>query len=395
MAGEGGVRRLDRQIVRFGVGTLEEAGALAAQAGIHRALLVTDHAMDRTPWPVEVLRSLREAGVEATVYQEVSSPPALATVLEAKEALERRGADGVVSVGGGSVHDVAKVAAALVGSGATFEALAHEGREPSGSLPHVAVGTTAGTGAERSSYAFVIQEHGHEHRVLHHPLLAPDVAIIDPRTHTTLSPRRTAAAGLSALGRGVEAFLSRAHTPSSDASALVAVSGIHGHLVRAVEQGDDLEARTAVASAADRAAQAFEVAGLGLMDSIGLVLSGLFSIDHNTANAVVLPHVMRYEAGSLGSRAEALCLALGLDPVGDEAAQSRACVQAVRDLQSQVGLWQSLRDLGLAWDDLYLIRNSILRHPFSARDPRVLDEEGLAQVFLDALQGQPMARSQP
>lgn len=382
---------LDRQTARLGVGALQEVGALAAANGIHHALLVTDDGLARTPWLEAVRHDLRKAGVDVTEYRGVSSPPVLQNVTGAVAAMGTAGCDGVVSLGGGSVHDVAKAAALLARSDATLHQLAHGEAEPGGKAPHVAVSTTAGTGAERSAYAFITDEHGREHTVLHHPSLVPEAAVIDPRTHATLPARATATTGLNALAHAVEAYLSTAHTDASDARALVAVQGIRIHLPRAVEHGDDLDARAAVAEAAYHAAEAFDEAGLGLVDSISLVLTALFDVDHGTANALLLPHVLAYDADGLGDRAGALCDALGVEPPEDAGAAGRACVDAVRALEAHVGVGGDLHDLGVSWDDLYLLRHAVLHHPFTARNPRPLDEAGLAEIFAGAVQGVPRA----
>ncbi len=380
----------DRQVTRFGVRALEETGELAAQQGIRHALVVTDEGMARTPWLAAVEASLRNAGVDATTFRGVTPTPLLGDVEAAVAAFREARCDGVVSLGGGSTHDVAKAAALLARNEGTLHDYAHENRMPDGKAPHIAVNATAGTGAERSGYAFITQEHGHEHTILHGDLLVPEVAVLDPRVHATMPARLTAATGLNALSHAVEAYLSTAHTEASDAKALAAVAAIREHLPRAVADGDDLAVRAAMAEAAYHAAEAFDAAGLGLVDSISLVVSGLFNVGHSTANALLLPHVLRHDGLALEGRLGPLCAALGASGGSVD-----GCVQAVLDLEAAVGIHETLADRGLTRDDLYLVAHSILRHPFNARNPVPLDEAGLAQVFLDAVEGEAPAPTPP
>ncbi len=384
------VRTLEstRQVTRIGAHSLEETGELAAQQGIHHALIVTDAGLSRTHWRADLERSLRNADVDVSVFSDVHSTPGLEVVAAAIAAIRDNGCDGVVSLGGGSCHDVAKVAALLTASRASFHAIAHGERAPDGKLPHVAVNTTAGSGAERSGYAFIMEEKGHEHTVVHHKLLVPEVAVLDPRIHVGMPPALTADSGLNALAHAIEAFLSTAHTDGSDERALKAIGGIMEHLPRAVSNGSDVEVREAMAEASYQAAEAFDAAGLGIVDSISLVLSSLFSIGQSSANGMILPYVMQFDALAVdGPRTSALCEVLGVEAGGGSPSMADA-VQAVQHLRRKVGQSESLADRGVSWDDLYLVSHAILRHPFTSRNPRPLDKAGLAEIFLDALQGE-------
>ncbi len=383
------VRSLDsgHQVTRIGPHCLEETGELAAQQGIQHILVVTDAGMARTQWFAALLKSLRNADLDVSEYRGVSATPGLHHVDEALAVIRSAGCDGVVSLGGGSCHDVAKVAALLARSSASFHELSHEQQAPEGKLPHVAVNTTAGTGAERSGYAFIMEDAGHEHTVIHHALLVPEVAILDPRIHVGMSQGLTAETGLNALAHAVEAYLSTAHTDASDAYALTAIRTLRTHLPVVVRDGTHLEAREAMAEGAYRAAQAFEEAGLGIVDSISLVLSSVFNIGQSSANGIILPHVMQYDALSVEeSRAKALCDALGAKASEGED-WMQAAITGVHALKRSVGQTRTLADHGVTWDDLYLIHHAVLMHPFTSRNPKPLDEEGLTQIFLDALQG--------
>jgi len=370
----------------LGPGALLETGALARRLGMGRALVVTDrHLVDG-----EALRTLRQRleaeGIRTAVTTDVTSPPLESDIQAGVRVCLGTACDGIVTLGGGSVHDVGKAVAVLAAQGGSVheyaeDALGARRRRVERKLPHIAVSTTAGTGAEISSFAFVTETAGHAHAVLHDPRLVPDATVIDPLTHTTMPGEVTAATGMNALSSAVEAFLSLAHTVQSDEAALEAMRAIRDSLPKAYEDGRDLDARGAMAKAAYQAGVAFDEAGLGIVDSISLVLSSVYSLPHSLANAIVLPYAMAYDAGS-EDRMRQIAEALGKKPGRDPA---EAAIDAVKRLRERVGITQDLGGLGLDEDIVYLCADRILHHPFMRRNPRVVDRDGLVGILLDAL----------
>lgn len=368
------------QLTRFGLGALHEVGHVSQLLGIRRALLVVDPRLVATEGAKLLETVLRRAGIVTSAFTQISATPLAA---QAEAAAARRldvKADGVISYGGGSSIDVGK-AASFLQKGKTIFDYGH-GRTPEVRVPHIAIPTTAGTGAESSSYAFFVQGQGHEHTVVMGDALVPAGAIIDPLTHVTMPPPLTAASGINALADAIEAVLGPTSTEASDAHAAHAIEAIFQALPAAVSDGHDLEARSAMALAAYEAGQAFRIAGLGLVDSISLVLSSYNSIGQSRANSLVLPHVMAYQAERSPKRMARLA---GLIPGASDGATA---IQAVKDLIHNVGIRGSLHDVGLGWDDVYLASHAILRHPFNERDPEGLTAEALAEVLAAALEVQ-------
>lgn len=370
------------QVARFGAGAIYEVGRLARDAGITHALLVTDKHFVPGEAVRVVRQSLAKEGIDCTVFPVPPRTPLQADVGAATGVLRGNDCDGVLSLGGGSVQDIGKCTALLASNPGTLHRFAH-GQEPiAETLPTIAIPSTAGTGAERSAYAFVIDEQGREHMVIHDDHLVPRVAIIDPLLHVSMPRKLTAATGLNALAGAVEAVLSPQHTDASDEDATAAIRAISENLRAAVNDGEDLDARAALARASYQAGKAFEASGLGIVDSISLVLQSIFDIPASTANAILLPHVMRYERIAAEDRLDRVAEALGTPAARDE---EHAAVAAVKELQQDVGFTQDLSDYGLSWDDLYLVSRNILHHPFADRDPRPLDEEGVVDILADAM----------
>ncbi len=364
----------DGQMTRVGPGALHQIGDVAGLLAITHALVVVDPFFRNDAALRVIVDSLERGGVASTVHVGPAGTPMVADGDGAGAAAKAAGCDGVVSLGGGSCIDVGK-AASILAHGGSVHGTAHAGAEPSATLPHIACPTTAGTGAELSRYAFFVDPAGHEHTVLEHARMVPAAALIDPVVHLGMPVAVTGATAMNALSGAVEAYLSSQPTEASDQQALEAMQAIASALPQVLADPRDLEARNAMAVAAYRAGQAYDAAGMGLVDSISLVLSGMFSIGHSECNALVLPAVMRYQAGWAQDRLPAIAKALGADDA----------VAGVEALAARAGVTGSLQDYGIGWDDVYLTAHAIIRHPFNRRDPRAVGAEDLAGILLDAM----------
>lgn len=386
----------EEPFVRIGCGALHEVGIIAERLGLHKVLLVCDPHFESSPAADLVETKLYEHNVASHRIASVTPTPRYADVAAAVEALTANGCDGVLSLGGGSTIDVGKATTLLGKHGGTIREYAHEETVVDSALPHIAVPTTAGTGAESSGYAFLLEDHGHEHTILHHDILKPVAVVIDPLVHVGMPSHVTATTGLNALCDAIEAYVSRSHTDEADSLALQAMHLIAENLPKAYADPEDLDARKGMARAAYLAGIAFEQAGLGIVDSIGLVLSEMFNIGQSAANAILLPHVMAYDAFSVGERMADVAQAMGKDVEGlDARGAAQTAIEAVQDLKETVGLTETLADRGLSWDDLYLCASQILNHPFIKRNPRPLDEEGLTRILLDSMETQAIIVDEP
>ncbi len=370
----------DLQLTRFGLGALHEAGHVAEMLGIRRALLVVDPRLAASEGARLLQTVLRRARIVTSAFTQISATPMAAQAEYAAERRYQMAADGVISYGGGSTIDVGKAASFLPEGKKIFD-YAH-GTEPEVRIPHIAIPTTAGTGAESSPYAFYVQEQGREHLVVHGDALVPAAAIIDPLTQLSMPPALTASTGINALADAIEAVLGPTSTEVSDEHAASAIHAIFESLPAAVADGQDRDARSKMALASYEAGEAFRIAGLGLLDSISLVLSSYNSISQSRANALVLPHVMTFQAQRSPRRMERLAAMVPGGPDADGA------IRRVKELIHDVGIRGSLHDLGLGWEDVYMCSDAVLRHPFNERDSEGLTAEALAEVLASALEVQ-------
>ena len=273
------------------------------QLDLQEVLLVTDAASEARGVPDEIRRHLGTAAVH--VFSEIEPEPDEAQVRAGVEILDKMQADAIVAIGGGSVLDAAKAMRLfhehphLTLDELTLPFL--DARKRVARYPQIAhkvrlvgIPTTAGTGSEVSPAAVLTV--GDTKVTLVDYTLVPDVAIVDPNLTLSLPPSATADTGIDALTHALEAAVSIFASPYTDAFCVQAVYQIMGSLPKACSDGSDLEARTAMANAATIAGLAFSNAFVGVNHALAHAVGGRFGIPHGRANAIFLPHVLRYNA---------------------------------------------------------------------------------------------------
>jgi len=342
--------------------------------GIARPLVVTDPGLRST----DAFRTLE--GVlprAASIFAEVHPNPVEADVTGAARAFAEGNCDGVIAFGGGSALDVGKaVRLSVRGSGMSLRDF--DPATPIDRLHRcVAIPTTAGTGSEvgRSSVIIVDQRK----RVFFHPTLLADLVVLDPTMTVGLPPKLTAATGADALTHCIESLTSPVFHPLCDGIALEGIRLIADALPRAVHDGADLDARGKMQVAAAMGGIAFQK-DLGATHSLAHPLSSICGLHHGLANALCLPPVMKFNAAHLPGLYERVGVALGSASTNDD-----AVIQRIRELLEEIGIRGSLRDHGVAaeqmdalvaqaWEDSCHRTNPV---PVTANDLRALYERAL------------------
>lgn len=300
-----------------GPGSLRELGPLVKEFG-RRALLVSGGAsQERSGTLARAREYLRGSLVEFEEHAGILSEPDLAAV-ELLRARLREGFDVVVSIGGGSVIDAAKAAAGLVHEDAPAREF-QLGREiRTAPLPHIAVPTTAGSGAEVTPNAVITDPEGPRKLSIRDSKLLPAAAIVDPELTVGLPPRITANSGMDALAQAVESYISIHATPLTEALSLQAISLLARGLVAAVEDGGNLQARTDCAYGALAAGMALANARLGVIHGVAHPLGARTKLPHGLICAVLLPPAIRFnEVAASAKLAEvARRLATGFSQAG-------------------------------------------------------------------------------
>ena len=334
----------------FGSGTIDRLGPLARELGLSRSLLVTDRGLRDAGHVERALGQLRDAGVEAAVFDACEANPDGAMVDRGVEFAAACRPDGVIGLGGGSPLDCAKGVNLLLTNGGTIADYKGYGLAGKPLLPMIAVPTTAGTGSEAQSYAVIADSATHMKMACGDPKLAFAAAILDPGLTVSQPPAVTAAAGFDALAHAVETAVTTRRTPVSTLFSHAAFRLLEPHYERTLADPGDVDARAAMQLGAFYAGVAIEHSMLGAAHACANPLTARYALTHGIALGILLPHVVRWNAegdgGLYGDLADGLPAASHGGPAGDRLA--RRLVDAGRS----GGFPPDLRTAGVSADDL-------------------------------------------
>ena len=315
-----GITRFDfpTRIV-FGDGARAELAAELARLGVARPLVVTDEGLVASGLVSGVLGNL--AG--AVIFAGIRPGPTDADVLDGLAAYRRSGCDGLIGLGGGSPIAAAKALRLLATPGDRLADILRPGgsrppETPGESPPLVAVPTTAGSGGEAGCGATIRRAAGEPRAILWGPELLPSVALCDPGLTLEMPPAMTAATGMDAFARGLEAYLATPLHPICDGIALEGLRHVSGGLEAAVRDGSDRRARRSMALGALLCGIGAHK-GLGVAHALSQALDGPGWAHRGTLNAILLPHALRFNREAAGARMADLASQLGLGRGGDAA----------------------------------------------------------------------------
>jgi len=278
--------------VVFGPGKIEILPEEFARSGFSRAVIVTDRGIEKAGLLDKPGASLKQQGVEVEVFTEVRANPDLQSVKECLQFLKGHRPDCIIAIGGGSSLDTAKAVGICYTNELNNVEQVKEAKGLKRSLPVIAVPTTAGTGSEVSYWVVIAS--GNEKLSIGDPAMASHMAIVDPELTLTLPPKLTLWTGLDAFIHALEAYVSTLANRLSDLLALEAIRLVLESLDRAVNHGDDLEAREQMALASLLAGAAMQQVGLGLIHAMSHQVSGFYDTPHGLTNAKLLASVFAF-----------------------------------------------------------------------------------------------------
>jgi len=407
----------------FGAGCLAEAGEQALEQGLKRVALFTDKTLRNSVHVATVSASLRAAGVESVIYDEISVEPTTASFQAAARFASEGKFDGYVSVGGGSVMDTCKAANLYATHPADFMSYVNApiggGQKVPGPLkPHIACPTTAGTGSETTGIAiFNLTDINAKTGIISRRLI-PSVALIDPTVTLTLPAKVMAASGFDCMShalesltarpwprrlnpaRGVNRPVSQGANPFSDALAGEALKSVGKFLVRAVNDATDIEARTEMMFAAMQAGIAFNAAGCHLPHGLSYSVSGLtrdFHLEGYPARKSLVPHgmavvlnnpsVWRFTAPCSPQRHLHGAACLGAETRDAQPQDAgEALAGRVVEMMRATGMPNGLSDLGFTLADVdALATGSEPQYRVIRNAPKDVSREDLKNLFTAAM----------
>ena len=331
----------------FGENCINEIGAEIGILKCKKAFVVTDKGVVAAGLAGRVEKAL--GSNHAGTFDECVQDSDLRIINKVAEIARSKGADVLVSVGGGSVIDTTKGAAIVLKEGGKIQDIAGYQMLSRPQTPHIVIPTTAGTGSEVTNAAVVKDQEEHRKLEIVDDNIYPNVGMLDPTLTVGLPPGLTATTGMDAMCHAIESMHNIQAHPIVDAWALHAIRLIVKYLPRCVENGKDLFARGQQLAAATIAGVAFTSSQVAMVHALAHSLGGLFKVPHGLANSILLPHVVRFNADACGDKYAMIANAMGLDmkEITDENA-GEAVASALTAFTKKMGVPQKLREVGVS-----------------------------------------------
>ncbi|MGE6468972.1 L-threonine dehydrogenase [Serratia proteamaculans] len=370
----------------IGSGCLDEAANTMKQQGLRHALIVTDKVLNNIGVVAQVQRLLAAQQIESCVYDGTHPNPTTLNVKQGLALLQEHRCDCVVSLGGGSPHDCAKGIALVATNGGEIKDYEGVDRSAKPQLPMIAINTTAGTASEMTRFCIITDEARHIKMAIVDKHVTPILSVNDPHLMAGMPKGLTAATGMDALTHAIEAYVSSAANPITDACALKAVTMIAESLRDAVADGSNMQARENMAYAQFLAGMAFNNASLGYVHAMAHQLGGFYDLPHGVCNAVLLPHVQEFNARVCAPRLKDIAVAMGLDVKHlNDPQGAAACIAAIRLLAKDVGIPAGLLDLKVKEQDFDTLAANALKDACGFTNPIQATHEQIVAIYRAAM----------
>jgi alcohol dehydrogenase len=365
--------------VFFGTGAVERLGKVAGEIGLHRVLLVADEGVVQAGHAGTARLLLEDAGIGVALFDKFGGNPDSAMVEAGRVFAEPLGVDGIVAVGGGSSLDCAKGINFLLTNGGVMADYRGYGKARTPLLPMIGVPTTAGTGSEAQSYAVIEDAETHMKMACGDPTAAFRVALLDPSL-TLSAPRSvTAIAGFDAVAHAVETAVTTKRTPLSDGFSHQAWRLLSGAYERVLAQPNDFEVRSAMQVGAFLAGMAIEQSMLGAAHACANPLTARYDVAHGVALAILLPHVVRWNA-EFASDHYALLVA-GSDGEAPTGSPANVLASRLEALATIGGLTTRLSAVGVEESSLPGLASLAAHQWTGSFNPRPFDAEGALEIY--------------
>lgn len=372
-----------------GHGAVNEIVPEVKSRGFKKALIVTDADLVKFQAVKKVTDILDTNKMAYEIFDKVKANPSVEVVQAGVEAFRKAGADYMIAIGGGSPQDTAKGIGIIINNPEFADVVSLEGAAPTKnkSVPVIAVATTAGTAAETTINYVITDEKKRRKFVCVDPHDIPVVAIVDPDMMSSMPKGLTAATGMDALTHAIEGYTTQAAWELADTLNLKAIELIAKNLRKAVE--NDPDGREGMALGQYVTGMAFSNVGLGVVHGMAHPLSAFYDTPHGVANAVLLPYVMAFNAPYTGEKFREIARAMGIRNVDAMSQEEyrQAAIDAVRQLSKDVGIPQTLREIGVKEEDLEALSEAAMADVCTGGNPRPCSKELVWKVYKTAFNG--------
>ena len=367
----------------FGAGSIVHIVDEVKKRGFKKALVVTDKDLIKFNVATKVTKLLDDNGLSYQIFDDVIPNPTIGIVQKGVEIFKQSGADYLISIGGGSPQDTAKAIGIIINNPEYADVRSLEGVAPTKkpAVPTIAIPTTAGTAAEVTINYVITDEEKKRKFVCVDPHDIPAVAIIDSDMMASMPASLKAATGVDALTHAIEGYITKGAWELSDMFHLKAIEIISRSLrdsVKGVAKGgEDMALGQYIAG------MGFSNVGLGLVHGMAHPLGAFYSTPHGVANAVLLPHIMAYNADFTADKFRNIAKAMGV--VGTESMsieQARqAAVDAVKQLNQDVGIPANLKAIGVKREDIPALAKAAFDDVCTGGNPRDTNVSEIEQLY--------------
>lgn len=367
-----------------GAGAIREIATEVTKRGFKKAFVCSDPDLVKFGVTKKVTDVLDNAGLAYEVYSQIKPNPTIENVQTGVAAFKTAGADYLIAIGGGSSMDTAKAVGIIINNPEFEDVRSLEGvadtKKPC--VPIIAVPTTAGTAAEVTINYVITDVEKKRKFVCVDPHDIPVIAVIDPEMMSSMPKGLTAATGMDALTHAMEAVVANGAIDVTDATALYAIKQIFEYLPRAVENGQDIEAREQMCYACFLNGIAFSNAGLGNVHAMAHQLGGLYDLPHGVCNAMLLPIVEEENAKQAPAKFRVMAETIGMDVEGktDEECMDFV-IGKIKELSERVGIPKTLSELGVENPDFETLAENSMKDACAGANPVFFDKELLIKLF--------------
>ena len=333
------------QDIVFGVGSVRKLPELLQKSGVDRVLVISGPHLNKMGVVKQITDLIASSGIRFETFTETEANPSIETVNAATELFLRNGANGLVALGGGSPIDTAKAVGALAAFGGKITDYEGAQKIPGKITPLIAIPTTAGTGSEVTGAAVITDRSRNYKFPITSVHLIPKAAILDPALIMSLPAGIAAATGVDAIVHALEAYISKAASPFSDAMAEKALELIGGNIRAFVKDRSNEEAACAMLAGSTFAGISFLWGKLGDVHAMALPLGGFFNIAHGIAVAVLLPVIVEFNAAADTGKYEKIYRYIAENPATEFKPELLA--GEIRKLNESLGIPKNLSELGV------------------------------------------------
>jgi len=373
--------------VWVGEDRIEDLSQACKDLDISNPLFVTDKDLINLDMVKKIISALKKKINNLSIFSNFSGNPIGENVEDGVNEFSKNKCNGVIAFGGGSALDVGKAIAFMSGQSRPlwdFEDVGDYWKraDENNIAPIIAVPTTAGTGSETGRAVAIINKSSGIKKIIFHPKILPSIVILDPVLTVDLSPRLTAATGMDALAHNLEAFCAPGYHPMADGIAIEGMKLIKKSLLKAVNNGKDLNARADLLAAASMGSTAFQK-GLGAIHSLSHPVNAQFNVHHGLSNAIFMPYVLSFNKNLIENRIVSICDSLNLNK------NFESFLNWILDLRKELNIPHKLSDV-IEENKINLdqLSKMALEDPSTATNPKKMTIDDMKILYEHSISGE-------